>query len=145
MAMFEFTLDDTMVGTAIGPPDGGYLVNLRQTQSQASYAVPDGDDGSGVWRSGYLVLRGSGDIRDLYCNCPSQCGVFDPAKTWVANSSLAYRGQLIVQSVPRGSVWALSLSDVPFVKAVDPFWATWSPSIHEHWRTLSRDAELVRR
>jgi hypothetical protein len=38
MAMFEFMIDDSFVGQAIGPVNGGYLVNLRQTQAQASQA-----------------------------------------------------------------------------------------------------------
>ena len=33
------------------------------------------------------------------------------------NGSLGYRGDLIVVGVPKGSVWSLSLSDVPIVRA----------------------------
>jgi hypothetical protein len=113
--LFDFTLDDTMVGQSIGPQNG-FLVSLRQTQSQAAYETPSGDDGSGVWKSAYFVLRGSADIRDLFCANPSQGGVVDPVKSWIVNSSLAYRGALIVRSVPRGSQWAITLSDVPVVK-----------------------------
>jgi hypothetical protein len=136
--MTDYVIDETFVGRALDPADG-FLVNLRQTKSQASYAAPDGDDGSGVWKSGYLQLRGSRDIRDLYCNSPSQCGTVDVAKTWVANASIAYRGALVVRSVPRGSQWAISLSDQPVSRSTHAAWPT------SMWERIARERELVAR
>jgi hypothetical protein len=135
----DYVIDDTMVGQVVGPMDG-FLVSLRQTQAQARYAVPDGDDGSGVWKSGFFVLKGSRDHQAIYSNCPSQCGSVDPGKVWVANASIGYRGELQVVACPKGLVWSLTLSDVPNIRSA----AAWSPSTYANW-LLDRQAELVTR
>jgi hypothetical protein len=106
MAMFDFTLDDTTVGQNIGPQNG-FLVSLRMTTPPV-YEVPEGNDGSGFWRRGYLQLRATGDVRDLYCNSVVQNG-----HSAVQNHSLPYRGDLVVRCVPRGGVFSLTLSDQP--------------------------------
>jgi hypothetical protein len=37
----------------------------------------------------------------------------------LVNGSVAYRGALVVVAVPKGSVWRLTLSDQPNVRAAD--------------------------
>jgi hypothetical protein len=106
----DYVIDDSMVGQAFGPTNG-FLVNLRLTTPSPSYATPEGDDGSGIWRSGYLQLRGSGDHKDLYCASPSSWGYL--SKLLVGNQSLSDRGDLRVLCVPRGAVFSVTLSDVP--------------------------------
>jgi hypothetical protein len=71
MAMTDFTIDETFVGQTIGPADG-FLVNLVLTTPPPRYEIPEGDAGRGIWKRGYLQLRGSGDIRDLICY-PRSC------------------------------------------------------------------------
>lgn len=66
MARFDFTLDETSIGQTIGPPDG-FLVSLVMTTPPVNDGPPRWNEGSRRWVSGYFVLRGSGDTRDLYC------------------------------------------------------------------------------
>jgi hypothetical protein len=97
-----------MVGAAL-PIVDGYLVNLRMTAPPRPYETPEGH--LGVWKRGYMQLKGSLDYKDLYCCCPSQSQGYA-----VLNNSLPFRGQLVVVAVPRGSTWSLTLSDVPNVR-----------------------------
>jgi hypothetical protein len=106
----DYVIDDSMVGRAL-PITDGFLVSLRLTTPPPVYETPEGDDGSGVWRSGYLQLRGSGDHKDLFCASPSSWGYV--SKLLVGNQSLPYRGDLRVLCVPRGSEFSVTLSDIP--------------------------------
>jgi hypothetical protein len=117
MALSEYTITDTMVGSVLPVPDG-YLVSLTVTTSPAVYETPEGDAGSGEWKRGYLQLRGSRDYRDLYCNSPHSWGYL--SKLLVGNQSLSYRGDLRVVCVPRGAVFSLTLSDVPNLRTSSP-------------------------
>ena len=40
----------------------------------------------------------------------------------LVNASVGYRGALMVVCVPRGSIWELSLSDIPYVRAPVTGW-----------------------
>ena len=83
----------------------------------SAYEVPDWDEGRRVWKTGYLVLRGSGDARDLVCVNPSTTG--GAFSRWpdkgrlVVGDNLSYSGGLVVVAVPKGSTWALTLSGAP--------------------------------
>jgi hypothetical protein len=62
-------------------------------------------------------------LRDVYCLGPAVNG---GAFSWAAatgqalvNGSLSYSDQLIVVAVSLGSVWSLTLSDVPNVRTAD--------------------------
>jgi hypothetical protein len=136
----DYVIDDTMVGSALPVPDG-FLVGLRQTQNQSRYEVPFWDNGRGVWRSGYFVLKGDRDHQAVFSACPGQGGTVDPAKTWVANRSIKYHGNLIVVAVPAGSTWALTLSDIPNTREAPAAWPTW----YENIRDRQRERELVLR
>jgi hypothetical protein len=94
--------------------DGGFLVNLRRTGNQSGYVVPEWDDGKMLWKSGYLVLRGSRDLRDLVSASPQTGGGWGPdgSGAMVINGSIAYHGQLQIVCVPRGSTFSVTLSDV---------------------------------
>ena len=39
----------------------------------------------------------------------------------LTSASIGYSGELMVVCVPKGSVWEIQLSDVPFVKTVESF------------------------
>jgi hypothetical protein len=108
------------VGRALGVSDG-YLVNLTQTQVQTGFEIPQWSEGTQRWLTSYFCLRGSADVRDAICLSP-QSGGAPPygtgnAKTWLANSSIRYFGELQVVAIPKGSVWSLTLSDTPNVRA----------------------------
>ena len=116
MAKFDFTITDADVGTSIGPPNA-FLTDLSMTQSPTpSYETPRASESRQCWLNAYLVLRGSEDCRDLYCCNPSAGGIWfswgGSVALAIVNHSLAYRGNLVVVSVPRGSTWSVTLSDV---------------------------------
>lgn len=109
MALFEYVIDETFVGRALTPTNG-FLINLKLTQAPV-YEIPEGCDGDGAWKRGYLQLKGSGDWRDLYCTSTVQNG-----HSAILNHSFPYRGDLVVRCVPRGGVFALTLSDQPVAR-----------------------------
>lgn len=121
MALTELVIDETYVGQVIGPPDA-FLVNLTMTTRPAGYEIPQWDEGRMRWLTSYFVLKGTGDTRDIFSACPEQGGVF--GGFWLGNASLPYRGQLQVVACPKGSEWAVSISDIPFIKTPDTGW--WS-------------------
>ena len=116
--MFDFTIDESSIGQTIGPTDG-FLVNLIMTAPPV-HEVPRWDEGKLRWVAGYFTLRGSRDVRDLYC---SQTGF--ATNVLVRNHSLGYRGDLAVVSAPRGSTWSITLADAPNprVPLPTPGWA----------------------
>lgn len=144
MATTDFVIDDTMVGAAL-PIENGFLVNLRMTAPPPAYQVPFGNDGSGTWKSAYLQIRATGDHRDLFCACPDQGGV--AGNVWITNRSLGFRGNLIIRAVPRGSVWQVTLSDVPVARSAlaTASWEAWSRSLREKIIPPQREPVLVRR
>jgi hypothetical protein len=111
MAQTDFILDDTMVGTVL-PVADGYLTDLRRTQSpvdQPALCAPDG-----TWLSGKFQIRGENDIRDLICTDSLDVGSWSGGvKTLIANSSLPYKGGLVIRALPKGAVFSLTLSDAP--------------------------------
>jgi hypothetical protein len=116
----DYTITDADVGRVLDVPDG-FLVNISQTKSQARYEIPSFDEGKQIWTAGYFVLRGSLDVRDAFCASPQSSSLPSNPKIWLGNSSIAFRGDLIVKSVLRGSEWSVSVSDVPFVRAHESF------------------------
>jgi hypothetical protein len=117
--MTEYTLTDASVGDVL-PITDGLLVSLSMTQSGGFDGSPRFDEGKLIWVSGYFVLRGSLDIRDLICLSPQSGGGGGPDGVMVANHSLGYRGELLVVAVPRGSTWSLTISDVENPRAPPP-------------------------
>ena len=109
----DFTIDDSFIGQTIGPADGGYLVDLKQTRGASRYEVPSWDEGRMIWRSAYCQLRGALDLRDLVCVCPSQSAAWPG---YVVNKSIGYRGALTIRCLPIGSEWSLALSDAPLTQ-----------------------------
>jgi hypothetical protein len=88
-----------------------------------SYETPDASPSKQAFTSAYFTLRGSRDLRDLINVSPQSGGA---ATYWgsdanmVSNGNLPYRGDLIVQCVPRGSTWTLTLSDISNLRAPAP-------------------------
>ena len=75
---------------------------------------PRWDEGKRIWVSGYFVVRGSLDIRDLVCVSPRSGGVV--WGTVLQGGNLGYRGDLIAVAIPKGSEWLLALSDAPLTQ-----------------------------
>jgi hypothetical protein len=110
---FDYVLTDADIGTSIGPVDG-FLVDLSQTSPPTQNSPPQATP-AGVWTGGnYLQLRGEKDYRDLYCAQPATAFMNWSGKRLflVVNHSLPYRGQLAINAVPKGSTFAITLSDV---------------------------------
>jgi hypothetical protein len=126
MATTDFIIDETFIGQTIGPQNG-FLVNLVRTKA-GPYDLAQWDEGRGVWKAGRLVLRGSRDIRDLICIDTQGGGGW--ASSWghrdgvLTNSSLPFLGDLRIVCVPKGSIWELMLSDVPYVRTAPPNWSS---------------------
>jgi hypothetical protein len=112
VATFDFVIDETFVGQAIGPANG-FLVSLAVTAVPKVYETPNWDAGRLCWKTAYLQLRGSGDSQNIFfCANPHQWGFV--SKFLVSNQSLSYRGDLQIICVPRGAVFELTLSDIPY-------------------------------
>ena len=118
MPNFDFTVDES-IGKTIGPANG-YLVNLTRTQA-GPYDPAQWSAAKQQWLTGRFVLRGSGDVKDLVCidtqhggGWASHGGLGDIV--W-GDANIAHAGDLIVACVPRGSVWTVTLSDVPNPRA----------------------------
>jgi hypothetical protein len=129
MATFDFVLDETSIGSALDPPDG-YLVSLSQTAP----GVPDGDPqwsaAKQAWRTGYCTLKGERDFQAIYSD---RSGAWVPmwngnVRHLITDASLNYRGRLIVQCVPRGATYTLTLSDIP-VDAALPRRTSFGPHV----------------
>ena len=111
------------MGQTIGPPDG-FVVNLKRTK--AGPFDPVGfSEAKQQFTNGRFVLRASGEFRNLMCIDTQSDGgwasQYSSTAGVLTNASIGYRGELMVVCVPKGSVWEISLSDVPFVKTVESF------------------------
>jgi hypothetical protein len=118
MATFDFTLSVDDIGAALAPADG-YLVNLSQTSPSSDRSDPQFSAAMQRWKTGYISLRGERDRQAIYCNRSS---VWTPlwsgdTRILITNQSLDYHGRLVVECVPKGSTWSLTLSDVPIFRA----------------------------
>jgi hypothetical protein len=115
----DFTIDGPSVGQIIGP-ENGYVVSLSRARSTATgpREMAQFDQGRQIWRSGRLVLRASRESRNLFCvdtdSGPGWATWRGDVAVVTENSSIGFRGNLKVVCVQRGSIWNLTLSDVPF-------------------------------
>ena len=104
----DLTLTDQDAGTVIGPRDG-YLVSLKLTRPP--------DVLNPMPRIGaHFTLSDDRAISSALKNLIS----YDPLSGWGAaggvlwlNASVRYWGALKIISVPKGAVFAITLSDVP--------------------------------
>lgn len=119
MAITELILDAASVGTVIGFPDG-YLSTLQQITPQ-SPSWQQENILHGRWTSGRFVLR---DDNGVIYNFSTQSGEVFGVGGGVApgilllGASIAYRGDLYLECLPRGAVWMLQISDVPVANSV---------------------------
>jgi hypothetical protein len=83
----------------LGLPDG-FIANLTMTTG-AVYETPDHNPAKQHFTPGYLMLRGSRDLRDLVNVAPATNGYafqwWGPVANKVINGSLSYEGALVVE------------------------------------------------
>jgi hypothetical protein len=107
------------MGATIGPVDG-FVVNLKRTKA-GPYDPPSFSAATQQWTTGRLVLRGSRDFRNLMCIDTQSDGYwasqYSSTASVLISASVSYPGELIVVCVPKGSVWEITLSDIPYVRA----------------------------
>ena len=121
MATFDFVIDETFMGTTIGPVDG-FVVSLKRTKA-GPFDPPAFDEGKQRWTNGRFVLRGSREFRNLVCIDTQSGGGANGGgyENVLLSASIGYWGELQIICIPKGSVWEITLSDVPFVKTVESF------------------------
>jgi hypothetical protein len=143
MATFDFTIDETFVGATIGPVDG-FVVNLKRTKA-GPYDPPAFSEAKQQWTNGRLVLRGSRDYRNLMCIDTQSDGYwasqYGNTASVLNNASVSYPGELTVVCVPKGSVWEITLSDIPYVRAPVTA-AEWWSSLTGKSKPVSGQPEL---
>jgi hypothetical protein len=119
MATFNFTLTDADMGRVLTPADG-FVVKLRRTKA-GPFDPPSFSEATQQFTTGRFVLRGSRDFRNLVCIDTQSDGgwasQYASTASVLESASLNYAGELMVVCVPRGSIWELSLSDIPYVRA----------------------------
>jgi hypothetical protein len=103
----------------------GEVVNL------AAKAVAVSDDAAarasfldeGMWMVHMLRSR---DFRNLVCIDTQSDGgwasQYSNTASVLESASLGYRGELMIVCVPKGSVWEISLSDIPYKAAPATNW-----------------------
>jgi hypothetical protein len=144
--MTDYQITDADIGRDLGVPDG-YLVRLRRTRAPTpSHQTPDYDEGRRIWKSAYLQLRASGEAMDMACVSSQYGGGWaahygNGLATMWDDASIHYRGDLKVLCVPRGSVWEVTLSDVPVVRAPAQPWWNFDPNARPVYRPVPPIAE----
>jgi hypothetical protein len=111
MAETVHTVDDTKVGAALA--SGGFVVGIVQTKG-GPYTVPEFDPGRQKWTQGYFCLRDTGAFRPVICVSPQTTG--QPGGNWMTGGSRPVIGDLVAESVPRGSEWRITTADVLTVR-----------------------------
>lgn len=116
MTTTTYTISDTNIGSVL-PIQDGFITDLAMTTSPSVYEVPSFNQGR--WSSAFFTLRDSGWRRDYISFAPGSCSPYSGSRRdIIVNGSWRYYGDLAVVSVPRGSQWSISISDVPVVRQV---------------------------
>ena len=108
MATTEYILDDGDVG-AVFPEIDGYVLSLVRSRSPNNRGAL-----SPNWNETHFILRDSQSMRNLFCldsigRTPLMIG---GAMYFLINAAIRFFGELQIVSVPLGSEWELTLSDV---------------------------------
>jgi hypothetical protein len=103
----SFTLTDANNGTTIGVPDG-FMVSLTMV-TPPDFSSFDASIPSHWW----LSVGGSRDTEWARINVDLLSNpLFGGTPTLLANGHRPYRGDFAIDSIPRGSSWSLTVSDV---------------------------------
>jgi len=121
MAITTVVVNDALVGTIIGPPDG-YITRIVMTKGQEPawqqenfIATPFPD---GRWLNGRFVLRDQGGAGRRVISFATQYGVLFADRTLMTSGqSFRFSGGLLLECLPVGQEWEVDFSDVPVVRA----------------------------
>jgi hypothetical protein len=143
MALTEYTITDADIGRVL-PVADGFVVNLKRTKA-GPYDPPAFSEAKQQWTTGRFVLRGSRDFRNLMCIDTQSDGYwasqYGNTASVLNNASVGYRGDLTIVCVPKGSVWEITLSDIPYVR-VPVTAAEWWSSLTGKSKSVSDQPEL---
>lgn len=108
MAETTFTVDQTTVGTTIGPDDG-WITSVEMLSPPTRYDNAAFRSDRRAWASGYFSLSDADDRKHMVRNliCVEQNNI---CKSFTS-LSIGYRGGLLIRSVPFGSIWQIVVSD----------------------------------
>lgn len=116
MATTTITLTGANVGTVVSPFPDGFVVKMVLTKSQSpawqqenhfAFPYPHGQ-----WRTGRFVIRDGAGHRLV--NLSTQTGALTSGHALMtAGQQFAYSGDLVLEALPKGQEWEISLSDVP--------------------------------
>jgi hypothetical protein len=88
------------------------------------YEQPDRDPGRQFFKSGYFTIRGECDLRPAF---NAQIGAGGGHFSYwggeahsIVDGNFPYKGALKIVSVPKGSTWQVSVSDIPNDRAPAP-------------------------
>jgi hypothetical protein len=117
MTISSFTLDASLIGTIVGPPDG-YINRFELLTAAWPPWQADGWQAAphphGTFRGGGKLVLRDGDglgLRILAFN-----PTYAPTPI-IRDASFGYRGGLMLESCPRGAAYRLDLSDTPVTRA----------------------------
>jgi hypothetical protein len=122
VATTEYILDDGDVG-AVFPEIDGYVLSLVRSRSPNNRGAL-----SPNWNETHFILRDAQSTRNLFCldsigRTPLMIG---GAMYYLINAAIPFHGELTLVSVPLGSEWELTLSDV-YVAPRQPLHTAESP------------------
>jgi hypothetical protein len=109
----QHTLDDTLIGTIVGPADG-YITRFELVRSQSpafqldSWQVFPFPHGSFAFGGKFVLRDGDGQGQRLLMFNPS----FGPTPVF-HGASLRFYGGLVLENCPRGAQYRLDVSDQP--------------------------------
>ena len=118
MAATKITLNDTLVGQIVSPFPDGFITRMVLMQSQTPAWQPecwiDLPYPHGTWRSGRFILRDLSGAGKRLINVSTQVGCFSGGHVLMAaGQAFQFRGDLILECLPRNQVWEIEFSDVP--------------------------------
>jgi hypothetical protein len=124
MAITRATINDTMIGTVISPFPDGFIAKMTMLKSQSpawqkehhlAFPYP-----RGRWTSGRVVLTELGGAGQRVLNFASQYGALTGGHVLLTNGqSFRFRGDLLLECLPRNQVWEIDFSDVPVVAVAE--------------------------
>ena len=118
-----YQISDADVGTTIGPQNG-FVTGLTMLSPPTVYEQPDRDPGRQLFKSGYFTIRGECDLRPVF---NAQIGAGGGHFSYwggeahsIVDGNFPYKGALKIVSMPKGSTWQVSVSDLPNDRAPAP-------------------------
>jgi hypothetical protein len=109
----QHTLDDTLIGTIVGPADG-YITKFELVAGQNPVWQADGwqvlpfPNGTFAGGGKFVLRDGDGQGQRLLMFNPSY-----HQSPYLNGASMRYRGGLFLENCPKGAAYRLDISDQP--------------------------------